>query len=153
VQFAHATGEKDLAEVRAAYERHAVRAAVSAFFEDMASAYRAADFAICRAGAGTVFELAAMRLPALLVPFPFAANDHQRANAEALVKAGAAWMVPDAFCDGRRIAATVAAALEKPDVLRAMAAAAGTMARPDAASCVADLLEATARRADGPSGP
>ncbi|MBI4536356.1 MAG: undecaprenyldiphospho-muramoylpentapeptide beta-N-acetylglucosaminyltransferase [candidate division NC10 bacterium] len=152
VQFIHATGEKDLAEVRAAYERHRVRARVEPFFEDMASAYQAADFAICRAGAGTVFELAAMGLPALLVPFPFAANDHQRANAEALVTAGAAWTVPDAYCDGRRIAATVAAALEKPALLSGMGAAAQTLARPDAAERVVDLLESVARRAGGPAG-
>jgi UDP-N-acetylglucosamine--N-acetylmuramyl-(pentapeptide) pyrophosphoryl-undecaprenol N-acetylglucosamine transferase len=153
VQFAHATGEKDLAEVRAAYERHGMRAAVSPFFGEMAAAYRAADFAICRAGASTVFELAAMGLPALLVPFPFAANDHQRANAEALVKAGAAWTVPDAFCDGRRIAAAVTAALEKPTVLREMAGAARTLARPDAAARVVELLESIARRTDAPHGP
>ncbi len=150
LQFAHATGEKDLAEVRAAYARHQVRARVEPFFEDMASVYQAADFALCRAGAGTVFELATMGLPALLVPFPFAANDHQRANAEALVSAGAAWTVPDAYCDGRRIAATVKAALEKPALLGEMGAAARVLARPDAAARVVDLLEAVARQAGRP---
>ncbi len=152
VQFLHATGEKGLAEVRAAYTRHQVRARIEPFFDDMASAYQAADFAICRAGAGTVFELATMGLPALLVPFPFAANDHQRANAEALVAAGAAWTMSDTSCDGRRVAATVKAALEKPALLGEMGAAARGLVRSDAALCIVELLEAVARSA-GPPGP
>jgi UDP-N-acetylglucosamine--N-acetylmuramyl-(pentapeptide) pyrophosphoryl-undecaprenol N-acetylglucosamine transferase len=146
VQFVHATGEKDLETVRQGYRTHGVQAAAEPFFEEMALAYQAADFAVCRAGAGTVFELAALGLPALLVPYPHAANDHQRANAEALVAAGAAWTVPDAYCDGRRIAASVAAALEKPAVLTAMGAAARTLARPEAARGIVDLLETVAGR-------
>jgi len=147
IQFVHATGEKDLAAVREAYLRHRVRAHVAPFFEEMATAYQAADVAVGRAGAGTLFELAAMGLPALLVPYPFAANDHQRANAEAWAAAGAAWTLPDGACDGRRVAARLAESLAEPARLRQMGSAARTLARPEAASEIADLLESVARRA------
>lgn len=141
IQFLHGTGERDLIDVRQAYEQGGYRAHVEAFFQDMATAYAAADFVIARAGASTIFELAAMGKAALLVPYPHAANDHQRLNAEALVRAGAAWTLPDQYCDGQRIAASIQAALEKPKVLTQMREKARTLARPDAADRIVDLLE------------
>ena len=141
LQFLHGTGERDLPEVQRAYEAGGFRARVETFFQDMATAYQAADFAICRAGASTIFELAAAGKPALLVPYPYAANDHQRLNAEAMVRAGAAWTIPDQYCDGQRIAATVQAALEKPELLTRMGEQARILARPDAADRIVDLLE------------
>jgi UDP-N-acetylglucosamine--N-acetylmuramyl-(pentapeptide) pyrophosphoryl-undecaprenol N-acetylglucosamine transferase len=141
LQFVHATGARDLEEVRRGYQASGARARVEPFIDDMALAYQAADFVICRAGAGTVFELAAVGKPALLVPFPFAANDHQRLNAEAAVQAGAAWILLDEYCDGPRIVASVRAAREKPDQLGEMAQRARSMARPDAADRIVDLLE------------
>jgi UDP-N-acetylglucosamine--N-acetylmuramyl-(pentapeptide) pyrophosphoryl-undecaprenol N-acetylglucosamine transferase len=145
VQFLHATGERDVYEMRRAYEENGFQARVEAFFQDMATAYAAAGFVIARAGASTIFELAAVGKPALLVPYPYAANDHQRLNAEAMLKAGGAWIVPDPYCDGQRIAATVQAALEKPDVLRRMGEQARGLARPDAADRIVDLLERVAK--------
>ncbi len=147
IQFLHGTGERDLSDVHKAYEQGGFRARVEAFFQDMATAYAAADFVIARAGASTIFELAAMGKPALLVPYPYAANDHQRLNAEAMVKAGAAWTVPDQYCDGQRIAASVQAAFEKPEVLTQMRERARTLARPDAADRIVDLLEHVIPRA------
>jgi len=147
IQFLHATGERDLARVRQAYEEGGFPARVEAFFQDMAVAYAAADFVIARAGAGTIFELAAVGKPALLVPYPYAANDHQRLNAEVAVGVGAAWTVPDHFCDGQRIAASLQAALEKPALLRKMGEQARRLARPDAAARIAELLERVALRA------
>jgi UDP-N-acetylglucosamine--N-acetylmuramyl-(pentapeptide) pyrophosphoryl-undecaprenol N-acetylglucosamine transferase len=141
LQFVHATGAHDLGDVRGGYEASGVPARVESFIEDMALAYQAVDFVVCRAGAGTIFELAAVGKPALLVPFPFAANDHQRLNAEAAVQAGAAWILPDQHCDGRRIAASVRAAREKPDQLAEMGRRARTLARTDAAERIVDLLE------------
>ncbi|MEK7221038.1 MAG: undecaprenyldiphospho-muramoylpentapeptide beta-N-acetylglucosaminyltransferase [candidate division NC10 bacterium] len=145
VQFLHATGERDVSAVEQAYEQHGFQARVEAFFQDMATAYAAADFVIARAGASTIFELAAMGKPALLVPYPYAANDHQRLNAEAMLKAGGAWIVPDPYCDGQRIAATVQAALEKPELLRRMGEQAQGLARPDAADRIVSLLEQVAK--------
>jgi len=141
IQFLHGAGEPDLSLVRQAYEEGGFRARVEAFIQDMATAYAAADFVIARAGASTIFELAAVGKPALLVPYPYAANDHQRLNAEVVVKAGAAWSIPDQSCDGQRIGASVQAALEKPGVLRRMGDRAYTLARPDAAERIVDLLE------------
>jgi UDP-N-acetylglucosamine--N-acetylmuramyl-(pentapeptide) pyrophosphoryl-undecaprenol N-acetylglucosamine transferase len=117
---------------------------VEPFFEEMAVAYQAADFVICRAGAGTVFELAAVGKPALLVPFPYAANDHQRLNAEAAVKIGAAWILLDQHCDGRRLAASLRAAREKPAQLLEIGGRARALARPDAADRILDLLDRVA---------
>ncbi|OGL19163.1 MAG: undecaprenyldiphospho-muramoylpentapeptide beta-N-acetylglucosaminyltransferase [Candidatus Rokubacteria bacterium RIFCSPLOWO2_12_FULL_69_21] len=145
IQFLHATGEREVSEVRQAYEQHGFPARVEPFFQDMATAYAAADFVIARGGASTIFELAAVGKPALLVPYPYAANDHQRLNAEVMVKAGAAWTVPDQYCDGQRIAATVQAALEKPELLRRMGEQAQGLARPDAADRIVDLLERVAK--------
>jgi UDP-N-acetylglucosamine--N-acetylmuramyl-(pentapeptide) pyrophosphoryl-undecaprenol N-acetylglucosamine transferase len=145
VQFLHATGERDLQTLRQAYEASGVTAKAEAFFDDMATVYQAADFAICRAGAGTIFELATVGKPALLVPYPHAAHDHQRLNAETMVSAGAAWIVPDQDCDGPRILASLRSALEKPGELRTMGGRARALARPDAADLIAALLERVAR--------
>lgn len=147
LQFIHATGEKDRDEVQRAYVAAGVAARVEAFYDDMATAYQAADFVISRSGAGTVFEMAALGLPSLLIPYPYAANDHQRLNAEAMVEAGAAWLVPDRFCDGPRVAATLRTALERPAQLAAMRARARALAKPAAAEAIVDLLEGAARRA------
>ena len=144
LQFVHATGARDLADVRRGYEASGVRARVEPFIDDMAPAYQAADFVVCRAGAGTVFELAVVGKPALLVPFPYAANDHQRLNAEAAVEAGAAWILLDRYCDGQRVAASVRAAREKPGQLAEMGRRALALARPDAADRIVDLLERVA---------
>jgi UDP-N-acetylglucosamine--N-acetylmuramyl-(pentapeptide) pyrophosphoryl-undecaprenol N-acetylglucosamine transferase len=148
-QFLHATGPQDATLVQEAYRGGGWRARVEPFFEDMATAYAAADFVVARSGASTVFELAALGKPALLVPYPFAANDHQRLNAEAMVGLGAAWILLDAYCDGPRLAATLQAALEKPEVLRAMSQKARALARPDAAERIVELLE---RAASPPRG-
>jgi UDP-N-acetylglucosamine--N-acetylmuramyl-(pentapeptide) pyrophosphoryl-undecaprenol N-acetylglucosamine transferase len=147
VQFIHAAGPREFEDVRRAYGDAQVAARVEAFFEDIARCYQAADFVISRSGAGTVFELAAVGKPALLVPFPHAANDHQRANAEALVEAGAAWILLDPLCDGRRIAAAIHAAQEKPAQRLEMGRKAQTLARPDAADRIVDLLRQAARAA------
>ena len=141
LQFVHATGERDLPEVRQAYAQARIRARADAFIDGMAAAYQAADFVICRAGAGTIFELASVGKPALLVPFPYAANDHQRLNAEAAVKAGAAWILLDQYCDGRRLIASVRAAMAKPAQLLEMGRRAQELARPDAAERIVDLLD------------
>lgn len=86
----HQAGKERDESTAALYAEHAIPAEVSSFIDDMAAAYEWADLVVCRAGALTVAELAAAAKPALLVPFPFAVDDHQRANAEVLVKAGAA---------------------------------------------------------------
>jgi UDP-N-acetylglucosamine:LPS N-acetylglucosamine transferase len=105
----------------------------------------AADLLVGRAGGTTVAELAEVGLPGLLVPLPIAPRDHQTANAAALVGAGAAILVPDAELDGARIVRELQPLLDDPARLAAMGAAARSLAHPDAAARVADLVEANAR--------
>ena len=90
LQVIHGTGRADHQAVQEAYARNGIRAAVIPFIEDMASAYAAADLAVCRAGGTTLAELTVQGVPALLVPLPIAANDHQRRNATRMASAGAA---------------------------------------------------------------
>jgi UDP-N-acetylglucosamine--N-acetylmuramyl-(pentapeptide) pyrophosphoryl-undecaprenol N-acetylglucosamine transferase len=134
----HQTGEADQALVAEAYRKAGIDARVVAFIEDMEGAYLAADLVICRAGATTIGELTAIGLPAILVPYPFAAGDHQRHNAETLATAGAAWLVPDRELEEARLAALVQGALADPAALRAMGERARTLGHPDAARRVAD---------------
>jgi len=105
----------------------------------------AADLLVGRAGGTTVAELAEVGLPGLLVPLPIAPRDHQTANAAALVRAGAAILVPDGELDGDRVVRELQPLLDEPERLVAMGAAARSLARPDAADRVADLVEANAR--------
>jgi UDP-N-acetylglucosamine--N-acetylmuramyl-(pentapeptide) pyrophosphoryl-undecaprenol N-acetylglucosamine transferase len=138
LSIVHQTGAADYEAVRAAYAAAGLDAEVRAFIDDMAAQYARADLAICRAGATTLAELAAFGIPAILVPFPFAAGDHQRQNAEALVEAGAAWMVLDRELDARRIAELVAAVRAAPERLATMRRALAALGRPDAAARVVD---------------
>jgi UDP-N-acetylglucosamine--N-acetylmuramyl-(pentapeptide) pyrophosphoryl-undecaprenol N-acetylglucosamine transferase len=132
----HQTGEKDVEWVGRRYADVGMAAQVFPFINDMGSAYGAASLVICRAGASTVAEIAALGKPAILVPYPFAADDHQRANAEVLVRHGAAEMILDRDLNGTLLAERVAALAAEPARLRAMAAAARTLAVPDAAARV-----------------
>jgi undecaprenyldiphospho-muramoylpentapeptide beta-N-acetylglucosaminyltransferase len=113
--------------------------------ERMPALLAAADVGVLRSGSGACFEVAAARLPAVLVPSPFVTGDHQTANARWLAEAGGAVLVPDGELSGERLAAEVDALLADEDRRRAMAEAAGTLARPDAAAAIADLLEEHAR--------
>ncbi len=136
----HAAGERDVDVVREGYGALGFRATVAPFIREMGAAYAAADFAICRAGASTLAELAAVGVPALLVPYPFAANDHQRLNAEALTRAGAARMVLDRELTGEAVAAFVRQACREPEVLRDMGRRARSLTAPDAADRIAALV-------------
>jgi UDP-N-acetylglucosamine--N-acetylmuramyl-(pentapeptide) pyrophosphoryl-undecaprenol N-acetylglucosamine transferase len=109
--------------------------------DDMPTLYAAADIALCRSGATSVAELAAVGLPSVLVPLPGAPGDHQSANARYLVDAGAAVLLPDPQCDARRVDAEVGGLLREPALLARMAAAARSVARPDAGDHVARLVD------------
>ncbi len=112
---------------------------------DFAQALAAADLVVARAG-GSLFEVAAHGRPAILIPYPHAAADHQAANARWMERGGAAVVVPDGELSAARLARETAALLADPQRMRAMAAAARWLARPDAAEAVAgELLEAAAR--------
>jgi UDP-N-acetylglucosamine--N-acetylmuramyl-(pentapeptide) pyrophosphoryl-undecaprenol N-acetylglucosamine transferase len=132
----HQTGEKDLPGVRDAYERQGFRAEVQPFIHDMERAYRAADLVLCRAGATTLFELMAMRKAAVLVPYPFAADNHQFLNARALVDAGAAEMVADKDLTGAGLAGLLRQFMDQPERRRSMEEKITKFAKPRAAETI-----------------
>jgi len=137
LRIIHQTGAADCAALRATYERLGVTAEVREFIDDMGAAYAAADVVVCRAGATTVAELTALGKPAILVPYPFAADDHQRANASVLEGHGAAMMILDRALTGAALAQTVSELARDPGRLARMGDAARRLARPDAAARVA----------------
>jgi UDP-N-acetylglucosamine--N-acetylmuramyl-(pentapeptide) pyrophosphoryl-undecaprenol N-acetylglucosamine transferase len=117
-----------------------------AFLDDMAAAYAQAHLVVSRAGAGAVAELAAAGMPSVLVPFPYAADDHQLRNAEAMERAGAAVVLRESELSGKRLYETVARLAEAPGGLERMSRAARAAARPGAARRAAEALLEAARR-------
>jgi UDP-N-acetylglucosamine--N-acetylmuramyl-(pentapeptide) pyrophosphoryl-undecaprenol N-acetylglucosamine transferase len=144
----HAAGRRDYEELRARLRELGDRPHyhLHAYIEPFAVALAASDLAVARAG-GSVLELAAAGIPAVLVPYPHATADHQTANARYMETAGAAVVVADRELDGPRLAREVAALLRAPTRLATMARAARAASRPDAAERIADeTLALTARR-------
>jgi UDP-N-acetylglucosamine--N-acetylmuramyl-(pentapeptide) pyrophosphoryl-undecaprenol N-acetylglucosamine transferase len=137
----HAAGRRDYEELRARLDELGSpdHYRLFAYIEPFADALAAADLAVARAG-GSVFELAAAGLPAILVPYPHATADHQTSNARFMAEAGAAVVIPDRELDGPRLAREVAALLGSSQRMAAMAKAAAAVARPDAAERIADEL-------------
>ncbi|WP_069383847.1 undecaprenyldiphospho-muramoylpentapeptide beta-N-acetylglucosaminyltransferase [Halomonas caseinilytica] len=127
----HQAGRDKDEPTRAGYAEYAIEARVSDFIDDMAQAYDWADLVVCRAGALTVAELAAAAKPALFVPYPHAVDDHQTANASALVEEGAASLMPQDEMSAASLAERLATLLD-PDTLAAMASQARRCARLDA---------------------
>jgi UDP-N-acetylglucosamine--N-acetylmuramyl-(pentapeptide) pyrophosphoryl-undecaprenol N-acetylglucosamine transferase len=134
----HQTGERDLEWVRDGYRRAGLEARVEPFLFAMDREIKAADLVVCRAGATTIAELTAAGRPAVLVPLPTAADDHQRKNAEILVAAGAAETLEQETLTGPRLAARITTLVGSPGRLAEMSAAARRLARPDAARVIAD---------------
>ncbi len=144
----HQTGKADHADVSAAYARYNLKAEVVPFIENMREVYSAADLVICRAGAMTLAELTALGKPAILIPYPYAADDHQRANAEVLVQAGAACLILDADLTPLRLSRQITELIEDPPRLAAMARASAALGRPDAtAAVVRECLACASRKA------
>ena len=136
----HQTGLPDEARVREAYTAHGIRAEVHAFIDKVAEEYRAADLVVCRAGALTVSELCISRRASVLVPFPFATDNHQEGNARLLVGAGAAELLRQSDMTGEHLLAVLDRFHRDRRRLQEMARAAGNLARPQAASDVADEM-------------
>jgi UDP-N-acetylglucosamine--N-acetylmuramyl-(pentapeptide) pyrophosphoryl-undecaprenol N-acetylglucosamine transferase len=146
VAITHQTGERDVETVRDAYRKAGVDARVEPFLYEMDREMRAADLVICRAGATTIAELTAAGKPAVLIPLPTAADDHQRKNAEVLAGAGAADMIEQKDLTGTAIADRITALVSDTGRRERMAAAARGFARPDAARVIVDrVLELAVR--------
>ena len=139
----HQSGDRHLQALTRHYEEAGVRGELVAFIDDMARRYAEADLVICRAGAVTIAELSAGGMASILVPFPFAVDDHQTANARFLADAGAALLVPQKELTAQKLAALIAS-LDRPKLLD-MARKARALGKPDAARLVAQRCMEIAR--------
>ena len=139
----HQTGEADFETVRQGYEAAgwSARADVRKYIDDMVARFAESDLVVCRAGATTTAELVAAGKASLMVPFPFAADDHQRKNAEALQSAGAAVMILQQEATGARLAQEISALASDPSRVTQMEESARRLARGDAAAAAVDLME------------
>lgn len=137
VDIWHQAG-RGLETAQRGYAERGVEARVDSFVQDMASAYAWADMVICRAGALTIAELAAAGLGAILVPFPYAVDDHQARNAESFSSGDAGIVIPEQEFTPRRLAGELVALLDRPDRLADMGASARAQACPGATAVIAD---------------
>ena len=135
----HQTGEKDYEAAQAAAANAGISAEVSRFIDDMPGAFARADLLVCRSGASTVAEITAAGKPAIFVPLPTAADDHQRHNADTLASAGAALLLPQAELTADRLTQEIASLLSDRVRLAQMGAAARQFAHPHAATEIAAL--------------
>ena len=138
LRIVHQTGATGYDDTVAQYRAADVPAECSAFIKDMASVYRQADLIISRAGATTVAELAIAGKPALFIPYPFAADNHQEVNAREMAEAGAALSFRQADLTAAKLAAALEPLLDDPDRRAKMSAAMKSLARPQAAATVVD---------------
>lgn len=148
VRILHQSGTAEHAELASEFASSGLAGELVPFLSDMAQAFASADLVVSRSGAGGVSEIAAAGMASLLVPFPFAADDHQRKNAEALVAAGAARMVLDADMSGQRLFQEVEDLRQHPAMLEAMRSKVRAFAHPGAAERTADILEEAARNSN-----
>jgi len=140
VRFIHQTGDATHSQLAQEFAASGLKGEIVPFINDMPAAFAQADLIVCRSGAGAVSELAAAGKPSILVPFPFAADDHQTKNAEVLERAGAGILSSDKNWTGARLFETVTGLQTDPDRLRAMGEAARGLARPDSARRAAEIL-------------
>ena len=141
VRILHQSGKRDQPSLSADFRATGLAGEITAFIDDMPAALAQADLVVCRAGAGTVGELGAAGRPALLVPFPFAADDHQTKNAEAVVRAGGGMMVRDAELTGAKLFDIISGLAANPNQLETMAKCARSLQKAGAAARAADILE------------
>lgn len=134
----HQTGKNKAVDVSLAYAEHKIDANVSEFIEDMAQAYKWADFVICRAGALTISELCVAGLGAILIPYPHAVDDHQTKNAEYLVKGGAAWLLDQKDLSPNVLSEILKPLLVKKERINILSEAAHKLAQVDATENVAN---------------
>jgi UDP-N-acetylglucosamine--N-acetylmuramyl-(pentapeptide) pyrophosphoryl-undecaprenol N-acetylglucosamine transferase len=146
IKLVHQTGQKDVESVHAAYVKAGMPAEVSAFIDDMAAAFRRAAILICRSGASTVAEITAAGRVAIFIPFPHAADDHQKKNAEALVQAGAALMIEQKDLTPERLHEAVVSILGDPTKLREMSERSRSLAHVNAGAEIAKLAYSIERK-------
>jgi UDP-N-acetylglucosamine--N-acetylmuramyl-(pentapeptide) pyrophosphoryl-undecaprenol N-acetylglucosamine transferase len=141
LQIIHLTGSRDARLLEDNYRRENIPAFVAAFHHAMEEVYSAADFAIARSGAASLAELAAFALPAILIPYPYAADDHQTRNAEIFVEAKAAFLLKESELTDDSLGRKIQQLLSKPETLCAMSEAAAKLAPRNAAELVVETME------------
>lgn len=141
VRILHQAGRSQAEEISAAFAATGLDGEVFSFVDDMPAIFEQANLIVGRSGAGAVAELAAARKPAILVPFPRAADEHQLKNARVLANAGAALLIEESGLSGERLAAEALRLFRNPAALSAMGTRAGAFARRGAARTAADILE------------
>jgi len=146
IQIIHQTGQRDYDNVLAAYQRSGISGEVHRFIDDMPGTFARADLLVCRSGASTVGEITAAGKPAIFVPFPRAADDHQNVNARALERAGAAVVVEESNLGAAYLVDTIAALLADPNHLQSMSAAAKSLAHPKALEEIAAMVKELVER-------
>jgi len=139
IHIVHQTGERDYNDVQAAYANLGDSVEVYRFIDDMPSLFARASLLMCRSGASTVAEVTAAGKPAVFVPFPRAADDHQKRNAEALERAGAAVMLEESRLNRESLVETVGSLFSNPSRLKEMGDAARTLSHPNAARDIAAM--------------
>jgi len=138
VRIVHQAGFDDAQEVAEAYQRRGFSARVEPFIEDMVTPYRQSNLVVCRAGATTIAELTACGRAAVLIPYPFAAHNHQEVNARTLVDKGAAKMILDRNLSGANLASMIRSLFQDPVTIQRMEHVSARLGRPDAAQRVVD---------------
>jgi len=139
IHVIHQTGEKDYAKAQEAYLRTMISAEVSPFIDDMPGAFARADLLVCRSGASTVAEITAAGKPAIFIPLPTAADDHQTRNAAMLADANAALLLPQSDLTSDRLVDEISALLRDRPLRTRMSEATQRFAHPDAAAQIAAL--------------
>ncbi len=140
IELWHQTGKNDFEAVKAAYEKEYPAAKVTAFIDDMAAAYRFADLVLCRAGASTLAELSLAGKPSILVPFPYAAHDHQMKNARILEELGASLVLQQNYLEELDLVNVIVNLVSVPGKLKSMSVAVRTFAKPQAVQRIVDEL-------------
>ncbi len=142
----HFTGKRCEETIRGEYASQGRAAYVAAFHHDMQEAYSVADLAISRSGAASLTELSHFGLPSVLIPFPYASEDHQTLNAQIFVRVGAAILCKEENAIAGDLAEVLRRLLAKPELLATMAAKSKNFARDNAAAVVVDLIEQQCQR-------
>jgi len=141
IHIIHQTGQRDYDHVLAAYQQSGISGEVHKFIDDMPGTFGRADLLVCRSGASTVGEITAAGKPAIFVPFPAAADDHQNVNARALERVGAAVVVEESNLGAAYLVDTIAALISDSSRLRSMSAAAKSLAHPKAVEEIAEMVK------------
>lgn len=138
LRIVHQTGTDGFEPVKAAYKRKNLRVETHKFIDDMSAAYNSADLVVCRAGATSIAEITALGIPSILIPYPFASDDHQTVNAKCLADAGAALMIRQDKLTGSTLAEAIRKLYGNPQELKKMRDNSRRLGKPKAAEMIAD---------------